>query len=75
MDNNKVIRFILTFFLGWLGSFIINHTSLKPSGYTSRTGAYIWATILTMGIYALVASVCNLFFDPKKERNIGYKKD
>ncbi|MBR3890909.1 MAG: hypothetical protein IKJ30_02395 [Bacilli bacterium] len=75
MDNNKVIRFVLTFFLGWLGSLIINHTSLKPSGYTSRTGAYIWATILTMGIYALVASVSNLFFDPKKARNIGYKKD
>jgi hypothetical protein len=75
MDNNKLVRFLLTFFLGWIGSFIINHTSLKPAGYTSRTFAYVWATILTFGIYALVASVCNLTFDPKKSSNIGYKKD
>ena len=75
MDSTKLARFLLTFFLGWIGSFIINHTSLKPSGYTSRTFAYVWATMLTFGIYGLVASVCNLVFDPKKARNIGYKKD
>ena len=75
MDNNKLVRFLLTFFLGWIGSLIINHTSLKPEGYTSRTGAYIIWGILTSGIYILVASICNLFFDPNKERNIGYKKD
>ena len=75
MDNNNVIRFILTFFLGWIGSLIINHTSLKPAGYTSRTLAYIFLSIITFGIYGLVASICNLFFDPAKPNNIGYKKD
>lgn len=75
MDNNKLARFLLTFFLGWIGSLIINHTSLKPEGYTSRTGCYIFLTMVTCGIYMLVASICNLTFDPTKERNIGYKKD
>lgn len=75
MDNNKIIRFLLTFFLGFIGSFIINHTSLKPEGYTSRTGAYFFLSIVTFGIYGFVASICNFIFDPAKERNIGYKKD
>ena len=75
MDNNKIVRFLLTFFLGWIGSIIINHTSLKPEGYTSRTLAYLILGYITLGIYALVASICNLFFDPAKEKNIGYKKD
>lgn len=71
----KLIRFLLTFFLGWIGSIIINHTSLKPDGYTSRSLAYFFLSIVTLGIYALVASICNLFFDPEKERNIGYARD
>lgn len=74
MDNNKLVRFLLTFFLGWIGSLIINHTSLKPEGYKSRTWAYIIWGYFTCGIYTLVASICNLTFDPVKERNIGYKK-
>ena len=74
-DNNNLVRFLLTFFLGWIGSLIINHTSLKPEGFTSRTGAYIGLGIITFGIYDLVASICNLTFDPTKEKNIGYKKD
>ena len=73
MDSTNLARFLLTFFLGWIGSLIINHTSLKPSGYTSRTGCYIFLTMITFGIYGLVASICNLFFDPSKEKNIGYK--
>lgn len=73
--NNNLVRFLLTFFLGWIGSVIINHSSLKPEGYTCRTGAYFWLTMITCGIYALVASICNLSFDPAKEKNIGYKKD
>ena len=72
MDNNNIIRFILTFFLGWIGSLIINHTSLKPAGFKSRTLAYFFLTYVTFGIYPLVASICNLFFDPAKPRNIGY---
>lgn len=75
MENNNLVRFLLTFFLGWIGSIIINHTSLKPEGHTSRTAAYIFLTMITFGIYGLVASICNLTFDPEKERNIGYSKD
>ena len=74
MDNNNLIRFLLTFFLGFIGSIISNHTSFKPEGYTCRTGAYFWLSFLTMGIYPLVASICNLTFDPNKEKNIGYRK-
>ena len=75
MNNNNLVRFLLTFFLGWIGSIIINHSSLKPEGYTSRTWAYIIWGYLTCGIYMLVASICNLTFDPAKPSNIGYKKD
>ena len=75
MDNNNLARFLLTFFLGWIGSFIINHTSLKPAGFKSRTLAYFFLSIITFGIYALVASICNFTFDPAKERNIGYFKN
>ena len=74
-NNNNLIRFLLTFFLGWIGSLVINHTSLKPEGYTSRTLAYFILAYVTFGIYPLVASICNLFFDPAKPKNIGYKKD
>ena len=73
--DNKVARFLLTFFLGWIGSLIINHSSLKPEGYTSRTWAYLIFGYITAGIYSLVASICNLMFDPAKPKNIGYKKD
>ncbi|MBR2888485.1 MAG: hypothetical protein IKB95_09685 [Bacteroidales bacterium] len=72
--NNNVVRFLLTFFLGWIGSLIINHTSLKPDGWKSRTLAYIVLGYITLGIYTLVASICNLTFDPSKAKNIGYFK-
>lgn len=75
MQNKNLVRFLLTFFLGWIGSIIINHTELKPQGYTCRTSAYFFLTIITFGIYALVASISNLSFDPSKEKNIGYSKD
>lgn len=75
MDENKVVRFLLTFFLGWIGSLIINYTSLKPDGFRSRTLAYIFLTFLTFGIYGFVASICNLTFDPTKPSNIGYIKE
>ena len=74
-DNNNLIRFLLTFFLGWIGSLIINCTSLKPAGFKCRTLAYLFLTIITLGIYALVASFCNFSFDPNKPSNIGYKKE
>lgn len=74
-DNNNLVRFLLTFYLSWIGSLIINHTDLKPERFTSRTGAYILLSAVTFGIYSVVASICNLVFDPAKPRNIGYKKD
>lgn len=73
--DHKLVRFLLTFFLGWIGSIFINHTEFKPEGYTCRTLAYLFLTMITFGIYQLVASICNFTFDPNKERNIGYKKD
>ena len=75
MSNENLVRFLLTFFLGFIGSIIINCTSLKPAGYKSRTLAYIFLTLITCGIYGLVASICNLTFDPKKDKNIGYIKE
>lgn len=72
--DNKLARFLLTFFLGWIGSFIINHTSLKPEGFKSRTMAYFFLGCITLGIYPLVASICNFSFDPAKDKNIGYFK-
>lgn len=47
MENKNLARFLLTFFLGWIGSLIINHSSLKAEGWTSRTGCYILLTIVT----------------------------
>jgi len=75
MDSNKVVRFLLTFFLGFIGSIIINHSGLKPEGYKSRSLAYFFLSIVTLGIYGLVASICNLSFDPTKDKNIGYIKE
>ena len=74
-DNNNIARFLLTFFLGWIGSIIINHTNLKPVGYRCRTAAYFFLTLVTFGIYGLVASICNLTFDPNNSSNIGYVKE
>ena len=74
-DSTKLIRFLLTFFLGWIGSFIINHTDLKPNGWKSRTYAYFFLSIITFGIYPLVASICNFMFDERKDSNIGYVKE
>ena len=75
MANGNLVRFLLTFFLGWIGSIIINHTELKPEGFKSRTVAYFFLPLITFGIYGLVASICNLTFDPCKARNIGYARD
>ena len=75
VSSSNIARFCLTFFLGCIGSFIINHTSLKPNGWKSRTLAYFFLSMITFGIYPLVASVCNLAFDENKSSNIGYFKD
>ena len=75
MENKNLARFLLTFFLGWIGSLIINNTDLKPAGYKCRTLAYLLLPLVTFGIYGLVASICNFTFDPSKEKNIGYAKE
>jgi hypothetical protein len=74
-DGNNVVRFLLVFFLGWIGSIIINHSSLKPTGWKSRTLALFFLTWITFGIYALVVSICNLSFNPNNSSNIGYFKE
>ncbi len=74
-NNSKLVRFLLTLFLGFIGSFIINHTSLKPVGFRSRTAAYFFLTLITFCIYGLVASICNLTFNPSADKNIGYVKE
>ena len=73
--SSNLVRFLLTFFLGWIGSLIINHTGLKPEGFRSRTLAYLFLSMLTCGIYGLVASICNFTFDANKQSNIGYIKE
>ena len=75
MDNENIVRFLLSFFLGTIGSFIINHTNLKPEGWKSRTCAYFFLSLITFGIYGLVASICNLSFKSDNKSNIGYFKD
>ena len=75
IDNNRLARFLLTFFLGFIGSIIINHTTLKPEGWKSRSLAYFFLGLITLGIYQLVASIFNLMFDPNKPTNIGYFKE
>lgn len=69
------VRFLLTFFLGFIGSFIINHTGLKPNGFKSRTFLYFILGIITFGIYSFVAAIFNLFFDENKPSNFGYVKE
>lgn len=70
--SKNIVRFLLTFMFGWLGSVIINHSNLRPEGYKCRTGAYFWLSIFTFGIYPTVASICNISFT-EGEKNIGYK--
>jgi hypothetical protein len=71
---NAIACFFLTFFLGFLGSIIINAADLAPQGYRSRSWAYFIFGFLTCGIYSFVASICNFAFDSSKPTNIGYAK-
>ena len=76
VDATKLSRFLLTFFLGWIGSIVINHSSLKPEGaWKSRTLSYLFLGFVTFGIYQFVAAIFNLVFDPSKDSNIGYFKE
>ena len=73
MNTQNIIRALLIWFLGPIGSLIINHSSLKPEGFKSRTIALF--LLLWTGIYPIVVAICNLMFDPNKEKNIGYVKE
>lgn len=70
--RKNIVRFLLTWLFGWIGSAIINHSNLRPEGYKCRTGAYFWLGLITAGIYPTVASICNICFT-EGEKNIGYK--
>ncbi len=74
-DGRNLARFLLTFFLGFIGSFAINHSSLKPTGWKSRTLAYFFLSMITLGIYGLVAAIANFTFNANQSSNIGYFKD
>ena len=65
-------RFWLILLLGFLGSFIINHSRLKPQGWVART----WVQFFLSGIpiYRLVTAIANLSFDPTSPNNVGYKR-
>lgn len=72
--RDKVARFLLTYFLGWIGCLIINHSHLKPEGFKARTLSYlIWGHV-GLGIYPLIASISNFWFDPNRRRNYGYRR-
>jgi hypothetical protein len=73
--DKKVARFLLVYFLGWIGSVVINRTTLKPEGAKSRSWAYFFLMPLTLGIYPTVAAIWNLVYDPDAEKNIGYVKE
>ena len=70
----KVGRFFLILCLGWLGSFIINHSGLKPEGWKSRSWAYFILGYITCGIYTLVGAIAQFSFNPESEKNVGYFK-
>ncbi len=73
--KRNIVRFLLVFFFGWIGSIIINNSNLKPQGWKSRTLSYFFFGFLTGGIYTLAASICNIAFDPNSRSNIGYFKE
>ena len=74
--EKMLVRCLLTLWFGWVGSIVINYTRLKPEGYSSNTlVGYVLLNIVTFGIYGLVASISNLFFDPEKGKTVGYIKD
>lgn len=42
----KLVRFLLTLFLGWVGSVIINHSRLKPKDQSSNSLAYFFVPLV-----------------------------
>lgn len=70
MDKKKIIRALLIYFLGWIGSVIINRTTLKPAGWASRS----WLIYL-VPFYNIIAIVGAFLFNPEADKNLGYVKD
>ena len=72
----KVGRFFLIYCLGWIGSLIINHTSLKPEGWKSRTKAYFWLWLIPPvgAIHQIVGAFAQFTFNGDTESNVGYFK-
>lgn len=68
--KKKIARALLIYFLGWIGSVIINRTSLKPAGWASRS--WLICLVPFYGIFAIVGAFT---FNPDKEKNLGYVKD
>ena len=66
--SDNVKRFLVTFFLGWIGAIIVNNTSLKPEGWRCRVLFYF------IPVLNIISIICNFMFDPAKESNFGYKK-
>lgn len=75
MNNIKIYRAILLFFGGFIGSMIINHTALKPEGWTCCT-KFMLLDFITWGLISkIVAIISFIRFDPEKYTNFGYTKD
>lgn len=73
MDFGKRLsRAMLVLSLGFLGSFIINHSGLRIQNFTSRTGMYF--IFSSSGIYNLIGFFSNLCFDPHSAHNSTYKR-
>ena len=69
MENKNLVRFLLTFFGGFIGSIIINKSSLKPEGWKSNTLFYF------IPVLSLICAIMNFKFDAAAEKNLGYKKE
>ena len=73
--GKNFLRFMLVFCLGFIGCFIINHTSLKPNGWKARTYLCFFLGLITMGIFQIVLSIYYLSFSESNPSNFGYIKD
>lgn len=65
MKKHKLARFLLIFCFGWIGSVIINRSSLKPDGYKSSTLAFFCADLPYQLLIVLGMVACfTLYISP-----------
>ena len=71
--EKNVIRAILLFLLGGLGSYIINNSDYKLEGYKFRTGYIFLIDAFTGGLFSkIVAIFFNLAnIDPASGKDLG----